>query len=150
MGFFLRASVAAAFVILFFGAIAAKDGKCDLTIKVYGFKSDKGKARILIFKTGQEKYFPGKHQKAYKRKIASIKNKKLVYKFEDLPFGEYAVSVHHDEDDNGKVNTNWVGIPNESLGASNDAKGNFGPPSFEQAKIKLDSKKKTIKINMVN
>ena len=56
--------------------------------------------------------------------------------------------MHHDEDNDGKVDTNWLGIPNERLGASNDARGTFGPPSFNQAKIILNKKSKQLFINM--
>jgi len=41
--------------------------------------------------------------------------------------GKYAVSVFHDENSNGKLDTNFLGIPREGVGASNNAKGHFGP-----------------------
>jgi len=45
----------------------------------------------------------------------------------------YAVSVFHDENYNGKLDTNLLGIPREGVGASNDARGNFRPPKFGAA-----------------
>jgi len=41
--------------------------------------------------------------------------------------GRYAVSVFHDENSNGKMDTNFIGIPREGVGASNNAKGHLGP-----------------------
>jgi uncharacterized protein (DUF2141 family) len=43
------------------------------------------------------------------------------------------VSVFHDENSNSKLDTNFMGIPREGVGASNKAKGHFGPPKFHDA-----------------
>ena len=57
--------------------------------------------------------------------------------FEDIPEGTYAVSIFHDENDNGKMDTNFLGIPSEDYGCSNDASGFLGPPKWEDAKFQL-------------
>lgn len=124
--------------------------KGSLRIEINGFENNDGSARILVFADTEKKGFPAKTDKAMIKKIVPIKNNKAICEIDDIPYGNYAVSAHHDEDGNGKVNKNWVGIPNEGLGASNDAKGNFGPPSFDKAKIEINSPKKTIVINLVN
>lgn len=68
--------------------------------------------------------------------------------FENLPSGEYAISLYHDENENNKLDTGWFGIPNEGYGCSNNAKGMMGPPKYEDAKFQLTSNKEmTIKIN---
>jgi uncharacterized protein (DUF2141 family) len=48
----------------------------------------------------------------------------------------YAISAFHDENDNGKLDTGLFGIPTENWCASRDAKGTFGPPSFDDAKFR--------------
>ena len=53
--------------------------------------------------------------------------------FEGIPAGTYALVVLHDENMNGKVDTNWIGIPKEGYGFSNDAKASFSAPSFKDA-----------------
>lgn len=53
--------------------------------------------------------------------------------FEDIPPGTYAMAVIHDENMNGKLDTNWAGIPTEGYGFSNDAKGVVGAPPFSAA-----------------
>jgi len=55
--------------------------------------------------------------------------------FENIPPGVYGVSAFHDKNDNGKLDTNLLSIPSEDYGASNNARGSFGPPSFEDAKF---------------
>lgn len=68
--------------------------------------------------------------------------------FSDLPFGEYAVAVMHDMNDNNKMDFHFYGAPKEGYGASNDASGTFGPPSFEEARFKLENFSKTIVIKL--
>ncbi len=60
-----------------------------------------------------------------------------VCRFERVPPGRYAVAVHHDENDDGKLQRGLFGAPSEGYGASNDAKGTLGPPSFEAAAFRL-------------
>lgn len=66
-----------------------------------------------------------------------------------LPAGEYAIQVFHDADGNGKMKTNFIGIPKEPTGVSNDAKGKFGPPKFVDAKITVGDEPLDVPINMV-
>lgn len=134
----------------FIFSAAADTPSGDITITAQGFENSDGKARILLFSSKNEDSFPSKPDKAYRKKNVLIKNNKITITFKDVPYGNYAVSVHHDENDDDKVNTNWIGIPNEGLGSSNDAKGNFGPPSFDDAKFELNKMKLEIIINMVN
>ena len=48
-----------------------------------------------------------------------------------LPAGNYSIRVMHDVDGNGKLNTNMVGMPREPWGFSNNARGSFGPPKWQ-------------------
>jgi len=60
--------------------------------------------------------------------------------FENLEPGDYAVSVIHDRNNNGKLDTNRLGIPKEGFAFGNNAMGIFGPPSFENAKVSIRDK----------
>jgi uncharacterized protein (DUF2141 family) len=55
----------------------------------------------------------------------------------DLPDGDYAISLFIDRNANGKLDSNAMGIPTEPYAFSNDAAGNFGPPSFAQARFSV-------------
>jgi outer membrane protein len=59
-----------------------------------------------------------------------------VYHIDDVPHGEYALMVYHDENENGRIDKNFIGIPNEILGFSNRYKPK-GPPSFKRAAFVL-------------
>ncbi len=58
--------------------------------------------------------------------------------FEDFPPGAYAITVIHDENMNGKLDTNWLGIPKEGYGFSNDVKPLRGATPFSVASFKYD------------
>ena len=55
----------------------------------------------------------------------------------ELEEGTYSIGFFIDKNDNEKLDTNFLGIPKEQFGFSNDAMGRFGPPSFEAASFTL-------------
>ncbi|MCM4159915.1 DUF2141 domain-containing protein [Antarcticibacterium flavum] len=73
----------------------------------------------------------------YKGEKAEIKNRKVVLTFEDIPNGTYAISAFHDADENGELTTNFIGIPKEKYGASNNAPSRFGPPKWKDARFEV-------------
>ena len=70
--------------------------------------------------------------------VIKIRKSQARCDFEDIPPGKYAMAVIHDENMNGKLDTNWLGIPTEGYGFSNDAKGLLGAPSFSAASFRYD------------
>jgi uncharacterized protein (DUF2141 family) len=115
----------------------------DLTVEIKGLTSANGKVLIALYDKAD-----GWMKQGLKMGRTAAQKDGVTYEFKDLPPGEYALSIHHDENDNGKFDTNLVGMPIEPYGFSNDAMGNFGPPTFEQAKFKLDTDKKTVTLNL--
>lgn len=55
----------------------------------------------------------------------------------DIPAGTYAVGYYIDANENEKLDTNFLGIPKEEHGFSNNVRGKFGPPSFKSASFIL-------------
>lgn len=70
--------------------------------------------------------------------VIKIRKTQARCDFEDIPPGKYAIAVIHDEDMNGKLETNLLGIPTEGYGFSNDAKSLIGVPSFSDASFPYD------------
>jgi uncharacterized protein (DUF2141 family) len=68
--------------------------------------------------------------------------------FDDLPPGKYALVVLHDENMNGRVDYNWLGVPREGYGFSNNVHGKLGAPSFEQAAFLYDGKTLDLSISL--
>ncbi len=66
----------------------------------------------------------------------------------DLPYGKYAVSLFHDENNNGKFDTNFMKLPKEPYGFSNNARGTFGPPKFTEAAFSFNKAEQEISIEI--
>jgi uncharacterized protein (DUF2141 family) len=72
--------------------------------------------------------------------IMKVSDTKARRDFEGLPSGTYALVVLHDENMNGRIDTNWLGVPKEGYGFSNDAKAAVRAPSFTDAGFVYDGK----------
>lgn len=120
----------------------------SLTVTIDNCKNNKGKIYIALYDS--EKTFM-KEDKAVNKKIATIENGVAKITFSGLTSTQYAFVFFHDENGNGKLDTNLLGIPTEGYGFSNNAKGTFGPPSYAKSKISLNdgagSYKSSAKLN---
>jgi uncharacterized protein (DUF2141 family) len=72
--------------------------------------------------------------------VMKVPNTRARCDFEGLPSGTYALVVLHDENMNGKLDTNWLGVPKEGYGFSKDAKAALLAPSFSDASFVYDGK----------
>jgi uncharacterized protein (DUF2141 family) len=70
--------------------------------------------------------------------IIKIRKAEARCDFEDIPPGTYAIAVFHDENMNGTLDTNWLGIPKEGYGFSNDVRALLGSPPFSAASFEYD------------
>lgn len=113
----------------------------SLGVDIKGLHSTKGSVYLSLFRS--EAGFPDQAELAFKKgKILRLEAASASYTFTDLPSGHYAVSAYHDEDGDGRVKKNTLGIPLEGTAASNDAKGKLGPPKFIDAKFRIDGDKR--------
>jgi uncharacterized protein (DUF2141 family) len=126
------AGAAGALLLVPYDALAA-----DLTITIQGLRSGQGAVALCVFSAelSDAKAFPdcdlGKPVKSQKSPIAGGK---VVVTYKGLKDGVYAVAFIHDENGNGKLDTNFIGIPVEGLGVSNNPRL-FGKPTFDDAKF---------------
>ena len=119
------------------GSSSLADGPTGgLELQVGGLASDKGSVLVALFDTEQSYDRPAE---PVRKKKLMISEHKTQVSFGGLPPGDYALRVFHDENDNGVIDTNWAGIPSEAFGFSNGAMGRFGPPSFDDAKFRIES-----------
>lgn len=99
----------------------------DLTLNFTGLPSDKGKLMVALYAS----------EAAYKakdafRKIQVPARGPLQAVFKDLPAGHYAVAAYHDENGNGTLDKDFMGMPTEAYGFSRNPAARFGPPSFAE------------------
>ncbi len=107
----------------------------DVTIEINNLSNNKGKV-LLEFYDGDKKVIA--------RVKGNIENNSCFISVNDLNPGRYAFRYFHDENNNEKLDTNWMGIPKEGFGFSNNALGTFGPPAFEKWIFELETDKKII------
>ena len=120
-----------------------------LTVRVTGARNTTGKIWITVFQDGLG--FPDDASRAIRQQSVDIDPNAMTAKvtFKDLPQGTFAVSVLHDENCNGKMDKNFVGVPKEGYGASNNPKKKKRAPTFEEAKFSLNSSGQAIEITLI-
>jgi len=126
---------------------ARPPGTGRLEVTATGFKSEEGTARIALFLDARS--WPDEEEFVFATEVVAISDGQAVIEFEDVPAGPFAVSVFHDKDEDGKLDSDILGIPSEDYGFSADARDMFGPPSFEEARLDLapgESKQITIQV----
>jgi uncharacterized protein (DUF2141 family) len=112
-----------------------------------GLENDQGQIGCRIF--SKEDGFPDKKEKADKQLYSKPKSKKGGCTFVGYKPGTYAISVMHDLDKSGDLNTSLVGRPKEPWGVSNDVPARrFGPPLYQDCTFKYEGGKKIIKIKL--
>lgn len=128
----LRVSCSVFFTVIFVLTALSTFSQGRLEVTIAGIQDVTGAVRVGIFQDPDN--FP---TKAVEGKVAQVTKDSMVVVFENLVPGRYAISAIHDENDNGKLDTNLIGIPKEGFGFGNDAMGTFGPPSFKKASIEI-------------
>src|SRR5262249_2772539 len=100
-------------------------------VEITGLRNDMGQVHCALYSSPDG--FPKDSKKAVAHVTSAISHQHAVSEFSGIAPGSYAVSVFHDENSNGKLDANFMGIPREGVGASNNAKGHLGPPKFHDA-----------------
>ena len=115
-------------------------------IQVEGLRSDRGQVICSLYSS--PKGFPKDSQRAFARANSLISGKQGACEFRGLEPGTYAVAVFRDENFNGKLDTGFLGVPREGVGASNGATGHFGPPKFNAAAFHYSGGRLDLKITI--
>ena len=119
----------------------------EIVVEILGLENDQGQIGCRIF--SKEDGFPDKKEKADKQLYSTPKSRKGGCTFVGYKPGTYAISVMHDLDKSGDLNTSLVGRPKEPWGVSNDVPARrFGPPLYQDCTFKYEGGKKIIKIKL--
>lgn len=106
-------------------------------VKILDIKNSAGTVACALFESPAG--FPAEFlHSATNVMIIKIRKAQARCDFMDIPPGTYAMVVIHDENMNGKLDENALGIPKEGYGFSNDAKKFLGTPTFEAASFSYD------------
>lgn len=103
-------------------------GQYKLTVEMSGLRNSIGQVHFEL-SNSDEKQVAGVTK--------SITDGKCLIVIENLKPGRYAFKFFHDENKNSKLDANWMGIPKEGFGFSNNPSIAFGPPSFDKTIFEL-------------
>lgn len=107
----------------------------NLTINISGLKEPKGGIQLGLYNNSSSFPIPKLEFILVTILADSSRVKHTIF---ELPLGEYAIAVYHDINSDQTCNTNWIGIPTESYGFSNNVRAIFSAPSFEKTKFYLN------------
>ncbi|MCY1289236.1 hypothetical protein D9M68_418490 [compost metagenome] len=135
------------FAVLLFLSYSYPAFSQSIHIQILGIRSSTGMVACTLFESPIG--FPADYLHSA-RNIMSIRiiNNQAQCNFERIPQGTYAIAVAHDENMNGKLDTNALGIPVEGYGFSNNAVGWLSAPSFSAASFSYDGENLSLTIRL--
>lgn len=136
----MKLALLSLFLFVIFSQAQTNLGTIELVISETS--SDTGVIRLLIF--DQDKGWPESIDKAWKLVTLPIKNGTAQQTIANVPAGNYAITVFHDQDEDGVIRKNKIGYPLDAFGFSNNPSLLFGVPSFEKCSKKVNPGKVTV------
>lgn len=117
-----------------------------LTLELVGLRNRKGVVNVALFNSAEG--FPNDADKAVRSGSYPVSSLPLEIELADLPYGQYAISVHHDENMDSKLNCNALGIPKEGIGFSGNPHIWMGVPPFHRTAFHLTPGSQVVSITM--
>jgi uncharacterized protein (DUF2141 family) len=124
----------------------AQSPPARIHVVVSALRNTKGQVSCALFRSADG--FPNDARKAVAHQEVGIAGAQATCNFDGVPPGQYAVAVFHDENGNGKMDTNFVGMPREGVGASSNPKARLGPPKFADAAFSVAAREVDIQITV--
>ena len=110
---------------------------------ITGLKTTSGDVQIGLFDSKES--YDGKKSK-FAGAIIKVESVQVKWVIKDLPYGQYAIKAFHDQNGNNKIDTNFLGMPVEKFGFSNNIKSFFGVPKFDKVKFNFNRDAMSIKV----
>jgi uncharacterized protein (DUF2141 family) len=112
-------------------AVAASAQAATVDVHVTNVAGGKGSLKVAV--CDRERFLK---QCAYTASMPAREGENVIA-VPGVPKGTWAVLVYQDENGNGELDRNLIGIPKENYGFSRDAASRFGPPGFDEAAIQV-------------
>lgn len=127
-------------LLLFTSGMQTRAQQHTLQVEVTNIASAKGEIWFALFLG--EKGFPEKSENAYRTARVKAEQRIISFTFKELPAGNYALAVFHDENGDGKMNKNMFGVPKEAFGFSNNVKSLLRAPYFKECAFTIPKQQK--------
>ena len=123
--------------LLSFGhSLAWAESANNVVLELEGLSDVNGEVFIAVYNSGDD-WLTDSTVLEEKVTIADARDGDMVRATLQLPPGEYALTIFFDQNGNGKLDTNFIGIPKEPMALSNNTKAKYGPPKYEDAVFSL-------------
>jgi uncharacterized protein (DUF2141 family) len=116
----------------------------ELVVVIDGVRNDKGDVEVSVYDSPEQ--WPSGTSVADVKEAA--KPGAVTFTIRDLPPGTYAITAFHDENSNGKLDTNFFGFPLEGFAFSNDVHPFLSSPAFKAVAVQLGASNETITMHM--
>lgn len=129
-------------------ALALAQSPCPgIHVKILNIRNSTGRIACALFESPDG--FPNEYlHSAINFMVTKVSNKQARCDFQGIAPGTYAIVIVHDENMNSKLDTNWLGVPKEGYGFSNEAKAFLGAPSFSAASFPYDGRNLDLTIRL--
>ncbi len=122
--------------------------KPQVSIKIQNIKQVKGNMRVAFYKKGSA--FPKEGSITFAKDTKVNQAGEMIFSFTDIPYGEYAIAVFQDKNQNQKIDKNLVGFPTEPFGFSKNFKPKFSEPDFSDCSVVISPTSNSFTIKLIN
>lgn len=120
-------------IILLMLSVKVMAQDVNFTIQVTGFQQNSGQIRIAVYNKENGFLTP---ERVYKKIVLDV-NQSILRHTVRLPQGDYAIALYHDNNSNGICDKNFLGIPTERYGFSNNIRPILSAPSFKSTMVEV-------------
>ena len=117
-----------------------------LHVRMEGFENTDGEAGVAVWNAARG--FPEEIEHAVATTYVTIQDGAAVARFDQLEPGRYAITVYHDKNDNRRFDKNWLGMPKEAWGVSNNVRPRLRAPRFAEAMLDLEVGEQLVEIRV--
>lgn len=115
------------FLLVLLQQLAVAQGR--VVVEIRNFKNDRGTCIVSLYDNARA--FSGKGEPMHTLRVP-VAGRSASAAFEAIPAGRYAIAVVHDANNNNRFDTNFIGIPTEGYGASQNKLPFAAAPKFEE------------------
>ena len=143
----IRLPAATLAVSILVATVSGRATAGDFALEIAGVANDQGGVFIAIHAAESAAGFPNDNRARYRFRIPAAVDRVQIA-IPDVAPGQYAIAAFHDENGNGELDVNQVGVPIEGYGFSNNAAANPGPASFADAAFELGESPAAVRVKL--
>ena len=122
------------------------DGRHPISVFVKGLRNQQGTIKAKLYGDSPDEFLVS-GKKLYARRVPAQQRSLPLCLYAPKP-GLYAIVIHHDENGNKKLDQNWIGMPIEGVGFSNNPKLFLAPPDHKDVTFEVQNHPITIDIKL--